>query len=53
MAAIPKKCKYNAEYRSSHRPWISIDMAIQVGGPAFWFENLTDEVWKIVNKKNN
>ena len=23
------------------------------GGPAFWFENLTAEISKIVNKKNN
>ena len=28
-------------------------MAIQVGGPAVWFENLTAEISKIVNKKNN
>ena len=30
-----------------------VDKAIQVGGPAFRFENLTAEISKIVNKKNN
>ena len=36
---------------------VQIDMAIQVrgagGGPAFWFENLRAEIWKIVHKINN
>ena len=35
-----------------HRPCIRVDMAIQVGGagggPAFWFDNLAAEIWKIV-----
>ena len=40
-----------------HRSCIRVDMAVQVGGAGegqlFCILNLTAEIWKIVDKKNN